>query len=93
MRAPLVDRHIFRHVYQLEEAIERRDETNRISAGRYIDRLERRGGQWKIASRATLLECAGVIPPKTTPAIEKLFAEPGTPGASSWDRNDPSYRR
>jgi hypothetical protein len=70
-----------------------RDETNRISAGRYIDRLERRGGQWKIASRATLVECAGVIPPKTAPAIEKLFAQPGTPGAPSRDRSDPSYRR
>lgn len=70
-----------------------RDETNRISAGRYIDKLERRGGQWKIMSRATLVECAGVIPPKTAPSIEKLFAEPGAPGAPSRDRNDPSYQR
>ncbi len=70
-----------------------RDETNRISAGRYIDRLERRDGEWKIAARTTLVECAGVIPPKTAPATDKLFLEPGSEGAPSHDHKDPSYVR
>jgi SnoaL-like domain len=68
-----------------------RDETSRLSSGRYIDRLERRKGEWKIARRHTLLECAGVLQPKTAPAIEQLFSEPGA-GGPSRGKDDPSYQ-
>jgi SnoaL-like domain len=70
-----------------------RDETSRLSSGRYLDRLERRDGQWKIARRRTLIECAGVLQPKTVPAIDQLFGDPASrAGAPSRGKNDPSYQ-
>ena len=65
-------------------------ETSRILAGRYIDRLEKRDGRWKIVlRRATVeipLEGAARLPNKNT-----------VPGSGylkgSRDRTDPSYQR
>ena len=37
-----------------------RDDTNWIAGGRYIDRLERRGGKWKIALRTNAIEWSGI---------------------------------
>ena len=39
-----------------------RDETNWIAGGRYIDRLERRAGAWKIALRTNAIEWSGMVP-------------------------------
>ena len=44
-----------------------RDETNWIAGGRYIDRLERRGGTWKIALRCNAVEWSGMIPTMAVP--------------------------
>jgi hypothetical protein len=69
-----------------------RDETNWIGGGRYVDRLERRDGAWKIAMRCTIMEWSSVIPPAVVP----LFANVpdlhlnGTPCRS---KEDTSYRR
>ncbi len=68
-----------------------RDETNWIAGGRYIDRLERRGGTWKIALRCNAVEWSGMIPTMAVP-----FANvPGVHqnGAPSRSKEDPSYRR
>jgi hypothetical protein len=61
------------------------------AAGRYIDRLERRDGAWKIAFRLIAVEWSGALLEKAIP----MFANPAEAvnGAPSRDRNDPSYRR
>lgn len=65
-------------------------ETSRILAGRYIDRLERRDGEWKIALRRATVEVA----------LEgRAFLPNGqTPPGSGYlkgnrDKTDPSYQR
>jgi hypothetical protein len=68
-----------------------RDDTNWIAGGRYIDRLERRAGYWKIALRTNAIEWSGVVPSLPIP-----FADvPGIHlnGAASRSRDDPSYQR
>jgi hypothetical protein len=58
-----------------------------IGGGRYIDRLERRDGEWRIAARDVVVEwvCAAE-------GSSALFSPEGyTPG--TWDRSDVSYRR
>jgi hypothetical protein len=65
-------------------------ETARILAGRYIDRVERRDGQWKIVlRRATVeipLEGKAILPNrKTVPGSGYL--------KGSRDTSDPSYER
>jgi SnoaL-like domain len=65
----------------------RRDDRDRLLAngGRYVDRLERRDGEWRIARRVVVMEWEGAI-------------EGGAPRfpfsvAPSRDRDDVSYRR
>jgi len=68
-----------------------RDDTNWIAGGRYIDRLERRGGEWKIALRTNAIEWSGMVPTMPIP-----FANvPGLHlnGIPSRSNEDPSYRR
>lgn len=65
---------------------------NWMAGGRYADRLERRGGVWRIAFRCTLLEWSGEMPEIEVP----LFADVpdiGLNGVSSRSREDPTYRR
>ncbi len=54
--------------------------------GRYIDRLERRNGEWRIVARQLIIEwyCQAV----GTPFADVLDYPRGT-----WDRTDASYRR
>jgi SnoaL-like domain len=68
-----------------------RDETNWIAGGRYIDRLEKREGAWKIALRTNAIEWSGMVPTMGIP-----FADvPGINlnGTTSRNKTDPSYRR
>jgi SnoaL-like domain len=68
-----------------------RDATNWIAGGRYIDRVERRDGAWKIALRTNAIEWCGMVPTMGIP-----FADvPGIDinGAPSRSKEDPSYRR
>jgi hypothetical protein len=68
-----------------------RDETNWMAGGRYIDRLQRRDGTWKIALRTNAIEWSGIVPTMPIP-----FADvPGIHlnGAPSRSKDDPSYRR
>jgi hypothetical protein len=55
-----------------------------LRGGRYIDRLERRAGTWRITARAVVLEWAA-----TTDASTITEAIP----TGSWDREDASYQR
>ena len=68
-----------------------RDETNWMAGGRYIDRLERRGGAWKILLRCNVVEWSGMVP--TTPLPFADVADIHDNGAPSRGRDDPSYHR
>jgi hypothetical protein len=69
-----------------------RDETNWAAGGRYLDRLERRDGAWKVAFRCTVMEWSGMIPTATTPLFENA-PDAHLNGIPSRSREDPSYRR
>ena len=69
-----------------------RDGSNWVAGGRYVDRLERRAGEWKIAFRCTLLEWSGTIPRANVPLFENA-ADVYLNGVSARSKADPSYRR
>lgn len=62
-----------------------------MAGGRYIDRLERRGGIWRIALRTNLVEWSCAPPAIPLPFADMAGADAN--GVSSRDRDDPSYRR
>ena len=66
-------------------------ETVMLAGGRYIDRLERRDGDWKIALRTNIIEWSCL-----QPALPPPFADVpdiALNGTSARDRSDPSYAR
>ena len=68
-----------------------RDESLVTAGGRYIDRVERRGDEWRIALRTNVIEWAGL-----PPAIPPPFADVpdiAVNGVSSRSQEDPSYAR
>jgi hypothetical protein len=68
-----------------------RDDTNWIAGGRYIDRLERRDGVWKIALRTNAIEWSGMVPTMPIPFadVPDIFGN----GAPARSKDDPSYHR
>src|ERR1700759_5156530 len=68
-----------------------RDETNWIAGGRYIDRLERRNGEWRIALRTNAIEWSSMAPSLPIPFgdVPDIFVN----GAPSRSKDDPSYAR
>ncbi|MGH7336233.1 MAG: nuclear transport factor 2 family protein [Myxococcota bacterium] len=68
-----------------------RDETNWAAGGRYVDRLERRDGAWRIALRCNAVEWSGAIP--TLPIPFEEVPDVHRNGVSSRSRDDLSYRR
>ena len=68
-----------------------RDDSNWMAGGRYLDRLEQRNGEWKIALRTNLIEWSGMAPSMPLPFadIPDLYAN----GAPSRSPTDPSYQR
>jgi ketosteroid isomerase-like protein len=54
------------------------------SLGRYLDRFERRDGEWKIAQRLVVVEHTQLLPPGGE-------VPPSRPGLGCRDRRDPSY--
>jgi hypothetical protein len=68
-----------------------RDDSNWIAGGRYIDRLERRDGVWKIALRTNAIEWSGMVPTMPIPFsdIPDIYLN----GAPSRSTDDPSYQR
>lgn len=66
--------------------------SNWAGGGRYVDRLERRDGEWRVAFRLTIMEWSGSIAANEVP----LFAEvpdSGLNGTAARGPEDPSYRR
>jgi hypothetical protein len=72
-------------------AARNRDETNWLAGGRYIDRLERRDGTWKIALRCNAIEWSGMVPTMAIPFANVPDLHQN--GAPSRSRDDLSYRR
>ncbi len=68
-----------------------RDETNWTAGGRYLDRLERRDGAWRIAFRTNAIEWAGLVPSLPLPFADVPDLHGN--GAPSRSPDDPSYRR
>ena len=60
-----------------------------LSAGRYIDRLEKRAGQWKVALRTVLTEWQASVDASLT----SEFLPGLVMGLQRRDRSDPSYDR
>jgi hypothetical protein len=72
-------------------AARNRDESNWIAGGRYLDRLERRDGTWKITLRTNVIEWSGLLPTLPIPFADVPDIHlNGTPARS---RDDPSYQR
>jgi SnoaL-like domain len=68
-----------------------RDDTNWIAGGRYLDRLERRDGLWKIALRTNAIEWSGLVPTLPIPFADVPDIHQN--GAASRSKDDPSYQR
>jgi hypothetical protein len=68
-----------------------RDESNWIAGGRYIDRLEKRDGVWKIALRTNAIEWSGMVPTMGIPFADVPDIHGN--GAPARSRQDPSYQR
>jgi hypothetical protein len=68
-----------------------RDDTNWIAGGRYIDRLERRNGVWRIALRTNVIEWSGMVP--TMPLPFSDVPDIHGNGAPARSEDDPSYQR
>ena len=66
-------------------------ETVMLAGGRYIDRLERRGGVWKIALRTNIIEWSCLQPSLPPPFAD--VPDIGLNGESARDLSDPSYQR
>ena len=67
------------------------EETVLLAGGRYIDRLERRDGEWKIALRTNVIEWSCLQPSLPPPFSEVPGI--GDNGVSARDKSDPSYAR
>lgn len=67
------------------------DDTNILAAGRYIDRFERRGGEWKVATRTTVIEWSTLQPALSNPLndVADILAN----GVVARGRDDISYQR
>lgn len=65
-----------------------RDESNWIAGGRYVDRLERRDGEWKIALRTNSIEWSGMVPTMDIPFAD--VSDINLNGAPARSKADPS---
>jgi hypothetical protein len=88
--------HITNHLVQIEDDVahaetyflvvsqRRGEDTAGFVGGRYLDRLERREGEWRIALRVVVIDVGADAKARPAP---KRIAEPRQ------DRSDPSYQR
>ncbi len=67
------------------------EETVLLAGGRYIDRLERRDCEWKIALRTNLIEWSCLQPSLAPPFSD--VPDIALNGVSARDKSDPSYMR
>jgi hypothetical protein len=77
--------------YYIFSGRNRDDKTNWVASGRYIDRFEKRKGEWKIAFRYCVVEWSGMLPATAVPFADVPdVTGNGVPGRN---KEDPSYRR
>lgn len=77
--------------YWLFAAMDAQDGTLTLGGGRYIDRMEKRDGEWRIAARKCVSEWGGVpAPSKVPPQFMAMLRESGIVAR---DRSDSSYER
>jgi hypothetical protein len=57
-----------------------------VGGGRYIDRLERRDGEWRVAARRMVIEWMGRMQ-------VAAFGGADSYPSGTWDQTDPSYHR
>lgn len=72
-------------------ATRNRDETNWLAHGRYLDRLDRRDGEWRITLRTNVIEWSGMVPTMPIPFAD--VPDIHLNGAPSRSKDDPSYQR
>jgi hypothetical protein len=58
-----------------------------LGGGRYVDRFERRNGEWRIAARELVVDWAGRADGAVFRDVHAEYP------SGTWDRTDPSYRR
>lgn len=75
----------------LTYSVRRRDGSLWQALGRYLDRLERRDGAWRIAFRRCVVEAAATLTASQMPF--EGIADLHENGAPALDRTDPSYQR
>lgn len=68
-----------------------RDDSNWIAGGRYVDRFERRDGEWRIAVRTNAIEWSGILPTMDIPFADVPDIKDNGPAARG--KEDISYRR
>lgn len=68
-----------------------RDDSNWLAGGRYLDRLEKRDGEWRIAFRSNVIEWSGMYPGMELPFAD--IADINDNGAPARDTSDISYLR
>ena len=77
--------------YWLFAAMDAKDASLAIGGGRYIDRLEKRDGEWRIAARKCVAEWGGV--PSQNKIDPNLHAMLRDSGVIARDKSDSSYER
>jgi ketosteroid isomerase-like protein len=77
--------------YYLFAGMDAKDRSLTLGGGRYIDRMEKRNGEWRIAARKCVSEWGGVpAPSKLAPEVMALLR---SNAVIARDRNDASYDR
>jgi ketosteroid isomerase-like protein len=64
-----------------------------LAKGRYIDHLQRRNGEWRIANRVTLVEGNFALFDSEVPLNPPCAYSNDPPRPATHDRNDTSYQR
>jgi hypothetical protein len=70
-----------------------RDDSIDVVGNRYIDRFERRRGEWRIADRICMVEWHGGLSTSTSPAVHASMAELMANAPNLRNKSDASYQR
>ena len=77
--------------YYIFAGMDAKDNTLTLGGGRYLDRMEKRDGEWRIAARKCVSEWGGVpAPSKLAPEVMAMLR---SNGVISRDESDSSYDR
>lgn len=77
--------------YWMMAGMDAKDFSLTVGGGRYIDRFEKRDGEWRIAARKCVSEWGGIpSPSKVPPEFMAMLRESGVVAR---DRSDSSYER